>query len=177
MSQFLWHKIVDQVLDIAHASTLGPGSKTHRKIKLRARPRIIIKSFRRKLRVKKTRLKKSQARQKEYLTQKEKTRLLVQDRLMHFIEKYQKLGIDLKPSGRIAIRDSKTRWGSCSSKGNLNFHWKLGIIPQHLSDYVIVHELCHLKEFNHGKQFWELVELVCPQYRDYKAELRMIHLV
>lgn len=113
----------------------------------------------------------------QYLLQKEKTRALVQERISHFIDQYKKYGIDLRPSGRIAIRDSRSRWGSCSSKGNLNFHWKLGIIPQHLSDYVIVHELCHLKEFNHGKQFWELVELVCPEYRDCKAELRMIYLV
>ncbi len=176
MSQFLWHKIVDQVLGIAHASKLGLGSKTYRKTKLRAGSRIVIKSFRKKLRVKKTRLKKSQTRQKEYLAQKEKTRLLVQDRLMYFIEKYHELGIDLKPSGRIAIRDSKTRWGSCSSKRNLNFHWKRGIILSHLSDYVIVHEICHLKEFNHGKQFWELVGLVCPQYSECREELKVIHL-
>ncbi len=177
MSQFLWHRIVDQVLGIAHGSKLGLESKTHRKTKLRARSHIVIKSFRRKLRVKKIRSKKSQTRQKEYLAQKVKTRLLVQDRIKYFIEKYQKLGIDLKPSGRIAIRDSKTRWGSCSSKGNLNFHWKLGVIPTHLSDYVIVHELCHLKEFNHSTEFWNLVELVCPQYREYKAELRFVHLM
>ncbi|MFM2383445.1 MAG: hypothetical protein RIQ72_17 [Candidatus Parcubacteria bacterium] len=176
MSQFLWHKIVDQVLDVARASKIGLGSISHRKTKVRTGYRVGTTSFRRKLKVKKTRVKKSQTRQKEYLAQKEKTRLLVQDRVKYFIEKYQKLGIDLKPSGRIAIRDSKTRWGSCSSKGNLNFHWKLGVIPTHLSDYVIVHELCHLKEFNHGAGFWGLVELACPQYRECKAELRLVHL-
>lgn len=102
---------------------------------------------------------------------------MVQERLMYFIDQYKKNGVELRPSGRIAIRNCRSRWGSCSSKGNLNFHWKLGIIPQHLSDYVIVHELCHLKEFNHGKQFWKLVEVVCPLYSEYKAELRLIHLV
>lgn len=176
MSQFLWHQIVDQVLDIARASKIGLGSISHRKTKVRTGYRVGITSFRRKFKVRKTRVRKSQARQKEYLAQKEKTRLLVQSRLVYFIEAYRKLGIELVPSGRIAIRDSKTRWGSCSSKGNLNFHWKLGVISAHLSDYVIVHELCHLKEFNHGTGFWELVARVCPDYEKYKIELRHIRL-
>lgn len=68
--------------------------------------------------------------------------------------------------GRITIRDQKTRWGSCSSKGNLNFNCLLMLAPQEVLDYVVVHELCHRKEMNHSKAFWTEVEKVLPKYRD-----------
>src|SRR5438105_4671667 len=58
---------------------------------------------------------------------------------------------------RIAVKNQKTRWGSCSKKGNLNFNYKIYLLPRHLADYVIVHELCHLGEFNHSPAFWKLV--------------------
>lgn len=68
--------------------------------------------------------------------------------------------------GRITIRNQKTRWGSCSSKGNLNFNCLLMMAPSEVLDYVIVHELCHRKEMNHSKAFWSEVEKVLPNYRD-----------
>ena len=74
--------------------------------------------------------------------------------------------------GRITIRNQRTRWGSCSSKGNLNFNCLLMLAPSEVRDYVIVHELCHRLEMNHSPRFWALVESVLPDYRSRKSWLR-----
>ena len=72
----------------------------------------------------------------------------------------------------IRIRDQKTRWGSCSSKGNLNFNWRLMLAPPRVLDYVVVHELCHRKEMNHSKAFWDAVETVLPDYVQLRKWLK-----
>ena len=72
----------------------------------------------------------------------------------------------------ITIREQKTRWGSCSSEKNLNFNWKLILAPPEVLDYVVVHELCHLKEMNHSKAFWDEVGKVMPNYETHKLWLK-----
>ena len=74
--------------------------------------------------------------------------------------------------GRITIRNQKTRWGSCSSKGNLNFNCLLMLTPDEVVDYVVVHELCHRIEMNHSKAFWNLVESVLPDYKERRKWLK-----
>ena len=72
---------------------------------------------------------------------------------------------------RIAIRDQRTRWGSCSSRGTLSFNWRLVLAPLEVAEYVVVHELCHLREPNHSPRFWQLVAAARPGYRDERRWL------
>ena len=72
----------------------------------------------------------------------------------------------------VKIRGQKTRWGSCSSNGNLSFNYKLLQFHKEVIDYVIIHELCHTKEMNHSPKFWKLVEKFCPDYKNVKKELK-----
>jgi len=74
--------------------------------------------------------------------------------------------------GRVAIRDQKTRWGSCSRAGNLNFNWRLTLAPPAVLDYVVVHELAHRVEMNHAARFWRIVMRYCPAYDTHRRWLR-----
>ena len=76
------------------------------------------------------------------------------------------------PMPAVRVRDMHTRWGSCSGKGNLNFHWKLILMPPEVLDYVVVHELAHLKEMNHSPRFWAVVEAVLPDYKERRQWLK-----
>lgn len=73
---------------------------------------------------------------------------------------------------KIHIKDQKSRWGSCSGKGNLNFNWRLIMAPDEVLDYVVIHELCHLVHMNHSPDFWNLVREVCPTCMEQKRWLK-----
>ena len=74
--------------------------------------------------------------------------------------------------GSITVRDQKTRWGSCSAKGNLNFNWKLVLMPEEILEYVVVHELAHRLQMNHSTEFWDEVEKILPDYRKRRQWLK-----
>ncbi len=90
----------------------------------------------------------------------------IRERLQYYAPR---LGVEF---GRVAIRDQRTRWGSCSSKRNLNFNWKLIMAPPEALNYVVIHELCHLIEFNHSPRFWRLVEGQMPECEFWKKWLK-----
>jgi predicted metal-dependent hydrolase len=73
---------------------------------------------------------------------------------------------------KISIKNQSTRWGSCSKKGNLNFNYKIAILSEELADYLVVHEICHLGEFNHSKKFWNLVAKAVPNYLVLRKQLK-----
>jgi predicted metal-dependent hydrolase len=79
--------------------------------------------------------------------------------------------MNVRPS-KISIRDQSTRWGSCSSRGSLSFNWRLVMAPPEVMEYVVIHELAHLVEPNHGTGFWSLLEGHCPRYLEHKRWLR-----
>lgn len=103
---------------------------------------------------------------RDYKKYKEEVRAVVIERL-EFYNKYYGFKYN-----RISIRNQKSRWGSCSKRGNLNFNYKLYFMPEAIRDYVIVHELCHLKEFNHSKDFWNLVAETVPNHQEIKKSLK-----
>lgn len=105
----------------------------------------------------------------EYLRFKERARALANHRLRHFNLHY---GFEWN---RISVRNQRTMWGSCTEDGNLSFNYKIALLPAPLSDYVIVHELCHLQEMNHSKAFWDLVAQTVPDYRWRRKALTTGH--
>lgn len=102
----------------------------------------------------------------EVFLYKKKALEIVKERLLHFNLYYN------YAYGKVTIKDTKGRWGSCSSKGNLNFNYKIALLPRELADYIVVHELCHLKEMNHGERFWALVEKQMPHHKQLRKELK-----
>jgi predicted metal-dependent hydrolase len=104
---------------------------------------------------------------KEYLKYSKDAMILVKTKLDYFNQYYN---LDYK---NISIRSQRTRWGSCSSRKNLSFNYKIIFLPNELQDYLIVHELCHLKEMNHSKNFWNLVGERIDNYKKLSKSLRI----
>jgi predicted metal-dependent hydrolase len=102
----------------------------------------------------------------EYIKYKEKAFQIAKNRLGHYNTFYH------FEWNKISIKNQKTRWGSCSKKGNLNFNYKIALLPEKSADYIIVHELCHLKEMNHSGKFWSLVAKTIPDYSVIRRNLR-----
>lgn len=111
----------------------------------------------------------SRLTRRDYLNKREEVRTLVKERLQYFNGFYNFEFL------QINIRDQKTRWGSCSRRGNMNFNFRLLYLPERMRDYVIVHELCHLKELNHSVRFWNLVARTIPDYQDLRNGLKRIN--
>jgi len=103
---------------------------------------------------------------RDYLKYKEKAGRLAKERLAYFNQFYN------FKVGRVAIKNQKSRWGSCSKKGNLNFNYRIILLSPRLADYIIAHELCHLGELNHSKKFWRLVGRLIPDYKAIRKEIR-----
>ncbi len=103
-----------------------------------------------------------------YKKHKESARVLVHDLLSELNKHY---GFSW---GRVAIRMNTSRWGSCSSKGNLNFDYRILFLPPYLQKYLVAHELCHLREMNHAPRFWALVAQAVPECLAYRTELHTI---
>lgn len=101
-----------------------------------------------------------------YLKYKEEARKLVNERINYFNKIYN------FKFNKINIKNQKTRWGSCSKKRNLNFNYKIVLLPENFAGYIIAHELCHLKEFNHSRNFWNLLAETIPDYSKIKKQLK-----
>ena len=100
-----------------------------------------------------------------YETYKEETRQFL-------VERVHELNCQQWPVNQIRVKRMKTRWGSCSTKQNLNFNYKILFLTSELQDYLIIHELCHLKHPNHSKNFWYEVETMCPDFKNLDKQLR-----
>ena len=124
--------------------------------------KVRVRVVRRRIRVKNKKGSKS-----EYLKYKNQALDLVKNKLEHFNQFYN------FKYNKVTVRNQSTRWGSCSKSGNINFNYKLALLSESLVDYVVVHELCHLGEFNHSKKFWDLVARTVPDYKERRQELRI----
>ncbi|HHX58606.1 MAG TPA: M48 family metallopeptidase [Candidatus Moranbacteria bacterium] len=102
----------------------------------------------------------------DYMRHKEEALKFVEKRVKSLSKKH---GFSYN---KVMVKNHKTRWGSCSKSGNLNFNYKIIFLPKRQQDYIIIHELCHLKELNHSRKFWLLVEEIMPNYLKIKNELK-----
>ena len=105
-------------------------------------------------------------RQETFHSCKARSLKFVRNRLAHYAPYYDVV------YQRVSVKEMSSRWGSCSHEGNLSFHWRLMFLPIDLADYVIVHELCHLKELNHSPRFWRLVGETVPDWKQVRKLLK-----
>lgn len=101
-----------------------------------------------------------------YLEHKDNALLFIKKRVDYYNKIYN---FDFN---RISVKNQRTRWGSCSKKGNLNFNYRILFLPEKHADYVIVHELCHLGELNHSKRFWDLIAKGMPDYSEIRKDIK-----
>lgn len=99
-------------------------------------------------------------------TDRMKIQLKIGKRVRHYCEA---MGVTV---GYVTVKDQKTRWGSCSAKGNVNFNYQLAFLPDELLDYVVIHELAHRRHMNHSRAFWAEVEKYCPDYLERREQLK-----
>lgn len=104
---------------------------------------------------------------KDFKEHKERASILIDERIAHF-NKFYKFEIS-----KVVVRNQKTRWGSCSGKKILNFNYKLVFLPLPLAEYIVVHELCHLAQMNHGPKFWALVAQQIPDYKEKRKQIAL----
>lgn len=116
-------------------------------------------------------------------TPAEKTQNAVYQQLLHWYQdqarqyllektRHYEQTLGFQPA-HIGVKTYKRRWGSCSSRGVVNFNWKIIMAPPAVIDYLIIHELCHLQHLNHSKTYWNLVEKILPDYREHKNWLKV----
>jgi len=113
----------------------------------------------------------------DYVAHKGAAREIILSRLEHFVREYAKLDPAYAAAmkfGRVSIRNQRSRWGSCSAQKNLNFNYRLVHLTPEFRDYVIVHELCHLVELNHGLAFWTLIEQMIPNAHALSHAIRRL---
>ena len=99
-------------------------------------------------------------------TDRMKIQLKIGKRVRHYCEI---MGVTV---GYVTVKNQKTRWGSCSAKGNVNFNYQLAFLPDELLDYVVIHELAHRRHMNHSRAFWAEVEKYCPDYLERREQLK-----
>ena len=106
---------------------------------------------------------------REYLKYREQARALVYEKIEKINQVYN------FSFGRVAIKNHRSCWGSCSKKGNLNFNYKIIFLPERLAEYIVAHELCHLREFNHSKNFWNLVSRIFSDYKEIRKQIKKLN--
>jgi predicted metal-dependent hydrolase len=106
----------------------------------------------------------------DYLRNKPAAQALVRQKIAQF-NANAAYGFEFRA---VTIRNQKTRWGSCSRRGNLSFNWRILLLDSRAQDYLIVHEICHLAEFNHSPRFWALVARTVPDYAAIRRAMKQI---
>ena len=100
---------------------------------------------------------------------KQNAKEIIEERVAYFSGRLQ------LSYAKISVMNNKTRWGTCSKKGEITLNWRTVMLAPHLLDYIVVHEFCHLLEFNHSRAFWGLVESILPNWRELRKQLKRVN--